>query len=213
MCKNPAQDDSKITKFSTLVTIWPWLLAQAIVQLTLTDTKTRFRCIWFIQKVYWMVYKNGGDGGGDGGDAPLLVWWVWCYLVYWFPDLNLVKNSVGTLKPVQSKQTHSFGRVALCPSLDKAQELLWMVHTTPNMPVLLGSSGCGAVSIIFCHVLLSYILLLTPWDLVSEWSKFWRKAGKKQWPDSMQWWETVSQSIIFDIVSIYANAKLDRLLW
>ena len=66
------------------------------MQLTLTDTKTRFRCIWFIQKVYWMVYKNGGDGGGDGGDAPLLVWWVWCYLVYWFPDLNLVKNSVGT---------------------------------------------------------------------------------------------------------------------
>ena len=80
------------------VTIWPWLLAQAIVQLTLTDTKTRFRCIWFIQKVYWMVYKNGGDGGGDGGHAPLLVWWVWCYLVYWFPDLNLVKNSVGTSK-------------------------------------------------------------------------------------------------------------------
>ena len=128
--------------FLKSVTIWPWLLAQAIVQLTLTDTKTRFRCIWFIQKVYWMVYKNGGDGGGDGGDAPLLVWWVWCYLVYWFPDLNLVKNSVGTLKPVQSKQTHSFGRVALCPSLDKAQELLWMVHTTPKMPVLQGSSGC-----------------------------------------------------------------------
>ena len=126
-----------IFQFNFNVTIWPWLLAQAIVQLTLTDTKTRFRCIWFIQKVYWMVYKNGGDGGGDGGDAPLLVWWVWCYLVYWFPDLNLVKNSVGTLKPVQSKQTHSFGRVALCPSLDKAQELLWMVHTTPNMPVLL----------------------------------------------------------------------------
>ena len=60
-----------------------------------------------------MVYKNGGDGGGDGGecgDAPLLVLGVWCYLVYWFPDLNLVKNGVGTL---------------------------FTQH--PNMPVLLGS--------------------------------------------------------------------------
>ena len=154
------------------------------MQLTLTDTKTRFRCIWFIQKVYWMVYKNGGDGGGDGGDAPLLVWWVWCYLVYWFPDLNLVKNSVGTLKPVQSKQTHSFGRVALCPSLDKAQELLWMVHTTPNMPVLLGSSGC-VNNILSCSSELHFVV-----DSLGS-GEWVIQVLEKSWKEAMTWLHAV----------------------
>ena len=79
-----------------------------------------------------MVYMNGGDGGGDGGDAPLLVWWVWCYLVYWFPDLNLVKNSVGTqIKPcaIQIKQSLLMElQVGFVPSLNKAQAVVTGSH-------------------------------------------------------------------------------------
>ena len=79
-----------------------------------------------------MVYKNGGDGGGDVGDAPLLVWWVWCYLVYWFPDLNLVKNSVGTQKSnlVQFKSNNLLIelQVGFVPSLNKAQAVVTGSH-------------------------------------------------------------------------------------
>ena len=147
------------------------------MQLTLTDTKTRFRCIWFIQKVYWMVYKNGGDGG----DAPLLVWWVWCYLVYWFPDLNLVKNSVGTQNQTlcNSNQTISLDGAAswLCSLTKQSTSCCdWFTQHLAAWFKWLSHNIVG--HIIFWSCFLSY--MLTAPVLAGECSRFDWKFAKKQ---------------------------------
>ena len=109
----------------------------------------------------------------------------------WFlvPDLNLVKNGVGTqLKPVQFKSNNLFLELSFVPSLDKAQKLLWIVYTTSKYACLARFKCCV---IIFWVIFWS---MLTPLLLVAEWWRISFRGRMKQSP--------VTQSIVSDAVSI-----------